>query len=138
MNIKLSTYASRVKGKIGFCVYVGGRVKDSLSVHNDISNIKEACLTALERGLRSCRNLVSHDDILYIEIQNSHLCEWLDGQKEYKGYSEGLDSVFAVLETLDCRYRFVFNGNPECKGFVEEGKTEVKGVSVEDAFADLE
>lgn len=137
MNLKLSVYCSRPKGVSGFAIYENGRVTDSKvdSVLSD--NIKENVLLALTKGLRACRGVVSHDDILYIEIQNQHLCSWLSGCVEYKGYSSYLDEAFSVLESLDCRYKFMFVGKPTCKALVEEGKAEVKGMSVENAFSDL-
>lgn len=138
MNIKLSVYCSRPKGKSGFVVYKDGRVVESKINSTNGDNIKEEVMIILTKGLRACRNVVSHDDILYIEIQNQHLCSWLSGCVEYKGYSEFLDAVFEVLESLDCRYRFMFVAKPTCKVLVEEGKVEVKGSSIESAFSDLE
>lgn len=138
MNIKLSIYCSRPKGKTGFAIYENGRVSDSKVSTVSGDNIKENVLSSLTKGLRACRNVVSHDDILYIEIQNQHLCSWLSGCVEYKGYCKFLDEAFSVLESLDCRYRFMFVSKPTCKALVEEGKVVVKGSSVESAFSDLE
>lgn len=137
MNIKLSVYSSRTKGKSGYAIYEKGSVIDSRVSCTSSSNIKEDVLISLSKGLRSCRGRVSHDDILYIEIQNQHLCSWLSGCVEYKGYSKYLDEAFSVLESLDCRYKFMFVGKPTAKKLIEEGKVEVKGVSVENAFSDL-
>lgn len=138
MNIKLSVYCSRPKGTVGYAIYIGGSVVES-SISKIVSNnIKEEVLVSLAKGLRACRNHINHEDILYIEIQNQHLCSWLSGCVEYKGYSNHLDAVFEVLESLDCRYRFMFNDKPDNKKLVESGKVSVKGLSVEDAFSDLE
>lgn len=138
MNIKLSVCTNRVKGKSGYAVYIDGDVKASNVGGLTSNNIKEDILNKLAKGLRACREFVSHEDILYIEIQNQHLCSWLDGKVEYKGYSEGLDSVFEVLESLDCRYKFMFVKVPICSKMVESYTGEKsKGMSVEDAFSDM-
>lgn len=137
MNIKLSVYSSRPKGKTGYAIYQKGVVADKKVNCAYSKNIKEDALVSLTKGLRACRSFVSHDDILYIEIQNQHLCSWLSGCVEYKGYSKYLDDVFAVLESLDCRYKFMFVQKPSAKGIVETGQSEVEGVSVESAFSDL-
>ena len=135
---KISVYSSRTLCKSGYAIYENGGVID-YSVGKTVSdNIKEDVLLSMTKGLRACRSHISHDDILYIEVQNRHLCEWLNGSKEYKGYSDYLDMVFEVLESLDCRYRFIFVDKPTCKSIVEKGKVEVKGSSVESAFSDLE
>lgn len=138
MNVKLSVYCSRPKGKSGFAIYKNGVVIESKVGSTTSDNIKEEVMLTLTKGLRVCRNIVSHDDILYIEIQNQHLCSWLSGCVEYKGYSDLLDAVFEVLESLDCRYRFMFVPKPNCRTLVEEGKVEIKGSSIESAFSDLE
>lgn len=138
MNVKLSVYSSRPKGKSGYAIYQNGVVVDK-KIGNIVStNIKEDALVSLTKGLRSCRSFISHDDILYIEIQNQHLCAWLSGCVEYKGYSKYLDDAFAVLESLDCRYKFMFVHKPTAKSIIEVGQSDVEGVSVESAFSDLE
>lgn len=137
MNIKLSVYSCRTKGKSGFAIYEKGSVVDSKVGSLSSSNIKEDVLISLVKGLRACRSRVQHEDILYIEIQNQHLCSWLSGLVEYKGYSTFLDEVFSVLESLDCRYKFMFVEKPTAKKLIEEGKVELKGMSVDNAFSDL-
>lgn len=137
MNIKLSVYTNRVAGLSGYLVCKSGDILDINVSKLYSQNIKEDILEKLTRGLRACRNIVSHNDILYIEVQNQHLCNWLDGKVEYKGYSSGLDSVFEVLETLDCRYRFLFVKEPIAKPYVQKGKTEMSVQSIAEAFADF-
>lgn len=141
MNVKLSVCVSRPKGYAGYAIYKEGRVVDS-KVRRilDSVNIKEEILNNLALGFTRLKgNLISHDDLLVIEIQNRHLYEWLSGKVEMKDYSEGLDRAFSVLESLDCRYRFIFVDKPACKALVEAGqKSEIKGVSAMEAFADLE
>ena len=138
MNIKLSVFSSRTKSRSGFAVYVNGdMVEYNVSKVTD-SNIKVDVLNQLAKGLRACRSHISHEDILYIEIQNQHLCAWLNGNMEYKGYSEHLDSAFEVLESLDCRYKFMFVKEPVVKNFVLTSEIKLEGHSLEDAFSDLE
>lgn len=137
MNIKLSVYTNRTKGLSGYGIMISGGFKETYVGKTTSDNIKEDVLVSLSKGLRACRNIVSHDDILYIEIQNQHLCNWLNGNLEYKGYSSGLDEAFNALESLDCRYRFLFIKNPVVCRIVNDGVKEVRGQSAMDAIADL-
>lgn len=137
MNVKLSVYSSRPKKKTGYVIYKNGIAVETKVGSMIGDNIKEDILSSLTRGLRACRGYVIHEDILYIEIQNQHLCSWLSGCVEHKGYSDTLDAAFEALESLDCRYRFVFVEKPSAKSVIEEGKVEVKGLSFENAFGDL-
>ena len=137
MNLKLSIYTNRVKGLSGYVICKSGDVVTTNVTKLASQNIKEDVLEKLTRGLRACRSCVSHEDILYIEIQNQHLCNWLDGKVEYKGYCSGLDSAFEALETLDCRYRFLFVKEPIAKAYVQNGKTEVKVQSALEALAEF-
>lgn len=138
MNIKLSVYTNRVKGKSGYVVFIDGRGR-STEVSGMVSiNIKEDILTKLAKGLRQCRQYVSHKDILYIEIQNQHLCNWLNGKVEYKSYNTYLDEVFEVLESLDCRYKFVFVKEPVMKRLIHSEVTSSPNSSLIDALKELE
>lgn len=138
MNVKLSIFTNRAKERTGYVVYVGGKpVKNWLKSVSREGAVKDYILESLSKGLSACRGVVSHDDILYIEIQNRDLCSWLDGKVEYKGYESTLDDAFEALECLDCRYRFLFVKEPVAKRYVEEGKREESGSSLAEAFEGL-
>ena len=101
MNYRLSCGTDRVKGKNCFVCESEGRELKSLVFKTISSNIKENILETIYRGIKGVRDMVSHNDILCIEVQNQHLCQWLSGEVEYKGYEDYLDKVFSVLESVD-------------------------------------
>ena len=141
MNIRLSVYADRVHKKKGYITEVTGRVIDKKIRSFEGDNIKENALSMILKGLLSCRNRVSHEDVIIVEVQNQHLTSWLNGFKEYKEYAEYLDSIFEVIENLDCRYRFVFVSKPSAKDFVSFGSVSTmveNTVSVDSMFDDFE
>lgn len=139
MNYRLSTYADRVGRKIGYTLEAKGSVIDEKISKFKGNNIKENALEALYAGLCACRGRLKHEDLLMIEVQNVHLCNWLNGLIEYKDYSEGLDKVFAMLESLDCRYRFIFMLKPFVKGYMaDKGITKVDVSSVDDLMSSFE
>lgn len=124
MNYLLSVYANRVTGVNNVELYCGGVVKKSYCGKFVGDNIKENILRCVHRGLRFAAASVSHEDRLYIEVQNQHLVNWLMGRTEYKGYSELLDVVFADIEQVDCQYKYLFEAAPRAKKgtLVEKGK----------------
>lgn len=113
MNYRLSCASDRKAGKNGYSIEVNGRGIDSSVFKLVSNNIKENIVECVYRGLKAARNYVSHDDVLCIEIQNIHLKDWLSGNKSYKGYEDCMDKTFEVLESVDCRYRFVYVDCPE-------------------------
>lgn len=138
MNYLISTYANRVNGKNCYTIESKGKVIKSKVFRFTGDNIKENALECICKALLEIQNLVSHDDILIIEVQNVHLTEWLDGMKEYKGYETGLDKVFDVLEYIDCRYRFKLNKNPYAKLIGTNDITKEQYTSSSDLFKELE
>lgn len=106
MNIILSCYANKEKGSI--VIEKGGKIeyKEVFKINKKDSTLKEYIFESLIKGLRKVRTYVSHDDLLLVCLQNSHMCEWLNGSKDYKDYSEYLDTVYPILESIDCRYLF--------------------------------
>ena len=124
MNYLLSVYANRVTGVNNVELHCGGVVKKSYRGKFAGDNIKENILRCIHRGLRFTATAVSHEDKLYIEVQNQHLVNWLMGRAEYKGYSELLDVVFADIEQVDCQYKYLFEATPRAKRgtLVEKGK----------------
>lgn len=137
MNILLSVYSGRVSGLSGYVIYKNGVSVNTYSRSFVGDNIKENVLDAVSKGLTACKEVVNHDDILYIEVQNSHVCDWLNGQLERSQYNEYLDKAFTSLERLDCRYKFVYNNRPKCQGAVNAGKSKVIGSSFSDIMNEL-
>ena len=111
-NFRLSCYAGRTLGKCGYTIELEGAVLNKSVFKTPSDNSKECILEAIYRGLKAVKKSIKHEDLLIIEVQNVHLCEWLNGLKEYKGYEEYLDRVFLTLEGIDCSYRFVFVKKP--------------------------
>lgn len=136
MHYRLSVGVSRPKGKSCFVMESKGKELNVKVQKTKSANVKGEILHILEVGLRACKSMVKHEDFLVIEIQNRHLQQWLDGLVEYKDYSEGLDRVFEVLETLDCRYKFSFNANTYALEYLDKNDlTEViTGGSIADMF----
>lgn len=138
MNFKLSTYANRVKGKRCFILMRDGKIIAEKISKFDGDNIKENALACISQGLCATKNVISHEDLLLIEVQNSHLCHWLDGSIENKEYSDGLDKVFAQIEGIDCRYRYLLNAKPIAKTYMEnKGITQVKTIGVDDLMSEF-
>lgn len=139
MNWKLSTYADRVNGKRCFILMKGGKVFAEKVSKFSGTNIKENALDCISQGLSAVKNEISHNDLLIIEVQNSHLCNWLDGSMENKGYSGGLDKVFAQIDGIDCRYRYVLNAKPVAKLYTEgRDLTKVETVGVDDFMSEFD
>lgn len=140
MNIKVSSCINRKKGASKVEVSAEGKSLKSQVVRvGSNESPKDVILSMLTKGLRLCRGIVKHEDILYIEVQNRHLCDWLTGAREHIGFSDGMDGLFEVLESLDCRYRFVFVEKPSCRVYEGEGLFgKVEGSSVESAFEGME
>ena len=119
MNCRLSCGANRKIHKIGFTYEVGGKVIESGVFKTVSTKMKENILEAIIRGMKACRNKIHHEDLLIIEVQNQHLAQWLSGEITYKGYEDYLDRMFDVLESMDCRYKFMFVPKPYALSFIE-------------------
>lgn len=115
MNYLLSVYANRVTGVNNVELHCGGKPIKSTSGRFKGDNIKENVLECIHKGLRFAAVNVTHDDKLFIEVQNVHLVNWLMGRTEYKDYCKYLDVVFTDIEQVDCSYRFIFEKNPRAK-----------------------
>ena len=111
-NYRLSCYVNRVKHKCGYTIELEGAVIVKSVFKLPSENLKESILETVYRGLKAVKKFMKHEDLLNIEIQNIHLCEWLSGLKEYRGYEEYLDKVFLTLESIDCSYKFRFEKKP--------------------------
>lgn len=139
MNIKVSCFADRTNGLVTSTVEVGGNVRKSKVVRFSGSNIKENAIRACINGLQLARGIVSHKDLLTIEVQNQHLAGWIAGAVEYKGYTDYLDNLFSLLDSIDCRYIVSFVKEPYAKLFgIHHGCTKTKFTTVGNLVSDLE
>lgn len=139
MNYRLSCMADRVKGLCGYAIESKGVELEREVFSFTGTNIKENALKTIYKGLKKIKKYMSHEDIMVIEVQNVHLAEWISGLVEYKGYQELLENVFYELESIDCRYRVLFERNPYAKTIlVDENKTKLNVSSVSDVMKGLE
>lgn len=111
----------------GFVLESNGYELEKVTIKNKSDNLKKQALSVLERGLRVCRAYLKHEDLLIIEVQNQHLCKWLNGEEEQKDYYDEMDAVFKVLDTLDCRYTFIFRETPYAIKYLKRN-TQVSGI----------
>lgn len=130
MNVVLTCYAK--KGKGSFVLEKEGKIiyKDIFNIHKDDCSLKEYIFESLIRGLRVARSNVSHDDLLLICLQNNHMCEWLNGAKDYKDYSSYLDTVYDIIDSIDCKYLFSHSNVKKAKSIINEDivKEELSGI----------
>jgi len=120
-NYRVSVSYNRVKSSCAYVVETEGVTKVVQISPKINPSVKKGILEILTVALRETKPLVSHEDIVFIEIPNKHLCEWLSGLVEYKDYSTEMDEVFDVLETMDCKYRFLFVKEPYAKKVMQKG-----------------
>lgn len=139
MNYRLSCAADRVSGREGFVLECNGKELDSEIFRCVSENLKECILESIYRGIRVTRNYVNHNDIVFIEVQNVHVYEWLSGMKEYRAYSEYLDKIFEVLESMDCRYKFIFRRDLYAKKYINVKElSKMKVSSLESVMEEFE
>lgn len=139
MNYRLSCAANRVLRKNCYVLELAGRRVSGKVFKFEGDNIKENVLEVVRQGIKMARTYVKHEDVLFIEIQNVHLYEWLSGLREYSGYEAGLDAVFDVLESTDCRYKFSFIRKPYAMSYLETHEvTTVEGSSMASIMEELE
>ena len=142
MNYLVSVYANRVTGVNNVELMSEGRVIKSYRGRFVGNNIKENVLRCIHRGLRFAAAVVKHDDKLYIEVQNQHLINWLMGRTEHKDYCEWLDVVFADIEGIDCKYKYLYESVPKAKKgtLVDKGSMEslTPSVGIESMMKEFE
>lgn len=123
-NIKVSTFYNRVKSTGAFSIEKEGRIIGEKTFKLQEENLKRGSLVVIEKALRTVKLICKHEDTLYIEVQNQHLCNWLAGLEEKKGYEVDLDKVFSTLQSIDCRYKFLFISSNSASKLVENGLKE--------------
>ena len=136
MNVLLSVNARNEKNGYVFGYVIkkqGKTVAEHTSIRTDKGrdSLKTLQLEEIIDGLAKLRGLVEHDDVLTIEIENRWVYEWLELEREQQKYIQYTDKVFDILDTLDCKYRFLHNETPQVNLLLDRGvqKEKVKLLS---------
>ena len=136
MNVLLSVNARNKKNGYVFGYVIkkqGKTVAEHTSIRTDKGrdSLKILQLEEIIDGLAKLRGLVEHDDVLTIEIENRWVYEWLELEREQQKYIQYTDKVFDILDTLDCKYRFLHNETPQVNLLLDRGvkKEKVKLLS---------
>lgn len=136
MNVLLSVNARNEKNGYVFGYVIkkqGKTVAEHTSIRTDKGreSLKTLQLEEIINGLAKLRGLVEHEDVLTIEIENRWVYEWLELEREQQKYIQYTDKVFDILDTLDCKYRFLHNETPQVNLLLDKGvqKEKVKLLS---------
>lgn len=126
MNVLLSVNARNEKNGYVFGYVIkkqGKTVAEHTSIRTDKGrdSLKTLQLEEIINGLAKLRGLVEHDDVLTIEIENRWVYEWLELEREQQKYIQYIDKVFDILDTLDCKYRFLHNETPQVNLLLDRG-----------------
>lgn len=126
MNVLLSVNARNEKNGYVFGYVIkkqGKTVAEHTSIRTDKGrdSLKTLQLEEIIDGLAKLRGLVEHDDVLTIEIENRWVYEWLELEREQQKYIQYIDKVFDILDTLDCKYRFLHNETPQVNLLLDMG-----------------
>ena len=136
MNVLLSVNARNEKNGyvFGYVIKKQGKiVAEHTSIRTDKGrdSLKTLQLEEIIDGLAKLRGLVEHEDVLTIEMENRWVYEWLELEREQQKYIQYTDKVFDILNTLDCKYRFLHNETPQVNLLLDKGvqKEKVKLLS---------
>lgn len=136
MNVLLSVNARNEKNGYVFGYVIkkqGKTVAEHTSIRTDKGrdSLKTLQLEEIIDGLAKLRGLVEHEDVLTIEMENRWVYEWLELEREQQKYIQYIDKVFDILDTLDCKYRFLHNETPQVNLLLNNGvqKEKVKLLS---------
>lgn len=126
MNVLLSVNARNEKNGYVFGYVIkkqGKTVAEHTSIRTDKGrdSLKTLQLEEIINGLAKLRGLVEHEDVLTIEIENRWVYEWLELEREQQKYIQYTDKVFDILDTLDCKYRFLHNETPQVNLLLDKG-----------------
>ena len=126
MNVLLSVNARNEKNGYVFGYVIkkqGKTVAEHTSIRTDKGreSLQTLQLEEIIDGLAKLRGLVEHDDVLTIEIENRWVYEWLELEREQQKYIKYTDKVFDLLDTLDCKYRFLHNETPQVNLLLDRG-----------------
>lgn len=136
MNVLLSVNARNEKNGyvFGYVIKKQGKTVDehtSIRIDKGRDSLKTLQLEEIIDGLAKLRGLVEHEDVLTIEMENRWVYEWLELKREQQKYIQQIDKVFDILDTLDCKYRFLHNETPQVNLLLDKGvqKEKVKLLS---------
>lgn len=126
MNVLLSVNARNEKNGYVFGYVIkkqGKTVAEHTSIRTDKGrdSLKTLQLEEIIDGLAKLRGLVEHEDVLTIEMENRWVYEWLELEREQQKYIQYIDKVFDILDTLDCKYRFLHNETPQVNLLLDRG-----------------
>ena len=126
MNVLLSVNARNEKNGYVFGYVIkkqGKTVAEHTSIKTDKGrdSLKTLQLEEIIDGLAKLRGLVEHEDVLTIEVENRWVYEWLELEREQQKYIQYTDKVFDILDTLDCKYRFLHNETPQVNLLLDKG-----------------
>lgn len=126
MNVLLSVNARNEKNGYVFGYVIkkqGKTVAEHTSIRTDKGrdSLKTLQLEEIIDGLAKLRGLVEHKDVLTIEMENRWVYEWLELEREQQKYIQHIDKVFDILDTLDCKYRFLHNETPQVNLLLDRG-----------------
>ena len=126
MNVLLSVNARNEKNGYVFGYVIkkhGKTVAEHTSIRTDKGrdSLKTLQLEEIIDGLAKLRGLVEHEDVLTIEIENRWVYEWLELEREQQKHIQQIDKVFDILDTLDCKYRFLHNETPQVNLLLDMG-----------------
>ena len=126
MNVLLSVNARNEKNRYVFGYVIkkqGKTVAEHTSIRTDKGrdSLKTLQLEEIIDGLAKLRGLVEHEDVLTIEIENRWVYEWLELERKQQKYIQYTDKVFDILDTLDCKYRFLHNETPQVNLLLDMG-----------------
>ena len=126
MNVLLSVNARNEKNGYVFGYVIkkqGKTVAEHTSIRTDKGrdSLKTLQLEEIIDGLAKLRGLVEHEDVLTIEIENRWVYGWLELEREQQKYIQYTDKVFDILDTLDCKYRFLHNETPQVNLLLDKG-----------------
>lgn len=126
MNVLLSVNARNEKNGyvFGYVIKKQGKTvaeHTSIKTNKGRDSLKILQLEEIINGLAKLRGLVEHEDVLTIEIENRWVYEWLELEREQQKYIQYTDKVFDILDTLDCKYRFLHNETPQVNLLLDMG-----------------
>lgn len=124
MHYKLSTYIDKNKNKGSFVLEAKGTMVEE-GIFNVSEDFTKAILDTVERGLRACRGILTHEDFLGISVQNKKVYGWLDSCKEDSEYASSLADLYNTLDDVDCVYRFLFEKDSYAKIHLQTEKPSV-------------
>ena len=134
MHYKLSTYVDKTKNKGSFVLEAKGTMVEE-GIFNVSEDFTKAILEAVDKGLRACRGILTHEDFLGISVQNKKVYGWLNSCKEDLEYASSLVDLYNTLDDVDCVYKFLFEKDSYAKVHLQTEKPcKVQGTVASELF----